>query len=238
MKHIYSTRQLILLHQQKAQSLFLRMRHLTAADMVSLIIKKAKASEKLAAKSKNLKGTYKRYLREGAGIQTAAVTELAKRVNATGNSTMLEQENLRLRSKLFESEQKIAKMEKMISTYMESGDHPKRQTRVTSKMGSTPLCPSPTIDDTESYEISTRKTQRNKHAEHTDVIASQGYISKDGLAAFIETRLSTFKEEILALFKPITALIEGNIQQKETTTSGNKNKKMSLVRKESTNTPA
>lgn len=54
----------------------------------------------MVAISKNLKGTYKRYIREGAGIQTAAATKLAKRVNATGNLAELKQENIRLRAKL------------------------------------------------------------------------------------------------------------------------------------------
>ena len=74
------------------------MRELSTTDMVALIINRAKASEKIAAKSKNFKGNFKRYMREGAGMQKAAVTELAKRVNATGGTARLEEENIKLRT--------------------------------------------------------------------------------------------------------------------------------------------
>lgn len=56
---------------------------------------------------KNLKDTYKRYIREGAGVQTAAATKLAKRVNATGSLAKLKQENIHLRAKLHALEQRL-----------------------------------------------------------------------------------------------------------------------------------
>ena len=52
---------------------------MTAVDITALIVFRTRANEKIAATSSNLKGTYKRYLREGAGVETAAATELAKR---------------------------------------------------------------------------------------------------------------------------------------------------------------
>lgn len=61
-------------------------------------------NEKIAARFKNLKGIYKRYIREGAGVQTAATIELAKRANACGSYLNLEQENTRLRVRLHDLE--------------------------------------------------------------------------------------------------------------------------------------
>lgn len=59
------------------------MREMSSGNMISLIINRAKASKKIAAKSQNLKGTFKSYIREGAGMQKTAATEMSKRVNAT-----------------------------------------------------------------------------------------------------------------------------------------------------------
>ena len=48
--------------------------------MISLIIEHAKANEKMAGSSRNLKGTYKQYVRKGTDIQKAAATELARKI--------------------------------------------------------------------------------------------------------------------------------------------------------------
>lgn len=76
------------------------MKHMTTA--VSLIIEHAKVNEKMAVESKNPKSIFKRYIREGSGVQAAAATELAKRVHSTGDAAMLKQKILRLKARLFE----------------------------------------------------------------------------------------------------------------------------------------
>ena len=72
------------------------MREMSSADMISLIINRAKTSEKIAFILKNLKGNFKRYIREGAGMQSTATAELVKRVNASGDAAKLKEENLLL----------------------------------------------------------------------------------------------------------------------------------------------
>lgn len=52
----------------------------------------------MAATSNNL--TLKMHIKEGADDQSAATTDLAKRVSISGFSAALEQDNLRLRAKL------------------------------------------------------------------------------------------------------------------------------------------
>lgn len=58
---------------------------MTTANMISFIIHRTKTNEKIASKSQNMKGSFKRYIRENAGIKKAAATELAKKINATGD---------------------------------------------------------------------------------------------------------------------------------------------------------
>ena len=86
------------------------MREMTTADMVTLIINKAKTSEKTAAR--NLKGNFKRYIREIAGMQKAAATELTKKINVSSDAARLEQENIQLRVRLHELEERLERMEK------------------------------------------------------------------------------------------------------------------------------
>lgn len=60
------------------------------ADMISLIIGRARCNVKMAA-SNNLKVTFKRFTWEHSSLQTAAAAELAKRVNATRYAATLEE---------------------------------------------------------------------------------------------------------------------------------------------------
>ena len=138
------------------------MKHMTTADMVSLIIERAKANEKMAAKSKNLKSTFRRYIRKGFGVQTAAATELAKRVNSTGDAAMLEQENLRLRVRLFELEQKLAEAENATPLNIGVSALHKRSTGTPPRADNNSLCPSPVAGETEDYEVSTRTTYHER----------------------------------------------------------------------------
>lgn len=92
------------------EDLMIDMSRMSTGDMTSLTIERARADEKMVAIFKNLKRTYKRYIREAAGVQTAAATELAKRVNASSNLAELEQENIQLRVKLYELENGLAKV--------------------------------------------------------------------------------------------------------------------------------
>lgn len=77
------------------------------AGIIFLLINRAQASE-----NPNIMGTFKLYLREGDGMQKAAATELAKRVNGTGGSARLESENIRLNARLYELEKRFANVEK------------------------------------------------------------------------------------------------------------------------------
>ena len=58
-----------------------------------------------------LEGTLQRLLREDVGELQTVSTELAKQMPATGNETALEKENIRLRVRLHEMEERVAKLE-------------------------------------------------------------------------------------------------------------------------------
>ena len=136
------------------------MKEMTTADMITLIINRAKTSEKIAAKSKNFKGNLKRYIREGAGIQKAAATELAKRVSATGETARLEQENLRLRAKLHELEERLEKMEGNRPRSPEKKIKERKESR--RDIREYRICPSPTGSREVGDGVSSRTRQRER----------------------------------------------------------------------------
>ena len=74
-----------------------------------MILDCAKIVEKIASASGNLKGTYKRYLRDAAGNSRACVTELSKRNSSASSEATLEQENLQLKAWIYELEAKCSK---------------------------------------------------------------------------------------------------------------------------------
>lgn len=66
---------------------------------------------KVASASGNLKGTFKRFLRDTAGSTRVCVTKMSKRNSTVGSETMLEQENIQLRARIQELETRCAKLE-------------------------------------------------------------------------------------------------------------------------------
>ena len=76
-----------------------------------MILDCAKTVEKVASASGNLKGTYKRFLKEAAGNSRACVTELSKRNSSASSEVALEQENLQLKARILELESKCSKLE-------------------------------------------------------------------------------------------------------------------------------
>ena len=84
------------------------MRITATAEMISWINTKTRTSETITATSKNLKPTY---VRQSASIQTAAATELAKRFRVTGYAEILVKENLILRSRLLQMEERLMLLE-------------------------------------------------------------------------------------------------------------------------------
>ena len=88
------------------------LRHAPSANLAVNILKVADSIEQMASTAKNLKGTYIRRMRDDAGKARANATELAKRTTASGPLLALEQENLRLRSRLLKAEEEIAELKK------------------------------------------------------------------------------------------------------------------------------
>ena len=83
---------------------------LTTAVIISIIIEHARVNENIETTSKYLKGAYKG-TGKGADSQKAAPTEIARRVSATDSIATLEKRNFRLRTRLNDLEQILAKVE-------------------------------------------------------------------------------------------------------------------------------
>ncbi|KAK9301921.1 hypothetical protein QLX08_005919 [Tetragonisca angustula] len=113
------------------------MRMLPTANLVANI-GKAQTNEKVTAFFSNLK----RMITEGAGaIALAATIELAKRVSISGSETALEQENIRLRARLLELEERLAKLENSAS--QQAAKTPAKTTRNCSGTGEGNMPPPP-----------------------------------------------------------------------------------------------
>lgn len=112
----------------------------------------------MAATSKNLKGTYKPYVREGAGMQAAAATELAKRVNVSSSYLDLEQENIRLRARLHDLEQRLVKVENL-SFVAASGNTKQKPRAASPQKDNTSRCSSPVRGMNKKYGVSTRHSR-------------------------------------------------------------------------------
>ena len=71
----------------------------------------AKTVKKVASTSENLKGAYKRFLRDAAGKAGVCVTEISKKNSYVGSETILKQENIQLKTCIQELEAKCTKLE-------------------------------------------------------------------------------------------------------------------------------
>lgn len=121
------------------------LRHLPTANLAAMILENAKTVEKVASASGNLKGTYKRFLREAAGNSKACVTEISKRNSSASSEAALEQENLQLKARIFELESKCAKLESNARVTQPSPKPKKAPKGNTSgePNGADRICPSP-----------------------------------------------------------------------------------------------
>ena len=162
-----------------------------AAAVIISIIEHARVNENISTTYKYLKGPYKRYTGKGADIQKTAATEFAGRVSATGSTAMLEKGNLRLRTRLNDLEQILAKVEHPSSR---SACNRNGISVYLPRENSCPLCLSPRPDEQKNYEKSMRSTSLEVLTSTPGrvEISPQG-MSEERQTVFIETRLASFK---------------------------------------------
>ena len=87
------------------------MRHAPTSNLAANLMEVAQKEENVASSS-NLKETYKRRLQGAAGKEQENATELAKGTTVAGFEVTLEQEDLRLRVQLQQTEARIAELSK------------------------------------------------------------------------------------------------------------------------------
>ena len=150
--------------------------------------------ENISTTSKYLKGAYKRYTGKGADIQKAATTEFARRVSANGSTATLEKGNLRLRTRLNDLEQILAKVEHSASSSRSAYDR-NGISRYLPRENSCPLFPR--ADEQRDYEKSTLEGSTCTPGR-VEISPREQRMSEEEQTGFIETRLVSFKEGILS----------------------------------------
>ncbi|KAK9296745.1 hypothetical protein QLX08_009358 [Tetragonisca angustula] len=108
-------------------------------------------------------------MREGAGVQKAATTELARRVNVSGDMGQLEQENIRLRARIHKLEERLAKIEETQPRDRENKSKARKEILKDTKEQK--ICLSPMKIKEETYRVMTKAMHKE---EERSAIAEEG----------------------------------------------------------------
>lgn len=130
---------------------------------------------------------------------------MAKRINASGNLTELEQENLRLRSRICDLERGSSKIEDTSIQTTAKLDRGKKTNPGTSEISRVSICPSLVLEQNNVCTISTRRTKRGSsevNTTRTQILSQDREISNESLLKYIDYKFKQLKEEVFGLVNP------------------------------------